>query len=238
MYVETPEVAKKFAAALKRKAHAHPGVEAWLAPSFTLVPVLGMALKRSAIKVGGQTLSAKGGAHTGEVSAAMLRAAGAHFVIVGHSEVRAAGVNNEGIRAQLVAADRAGLVPILCVGEQERDPQGAHFSVVQEQLSSALRQGPIAKLIVAYEPVWAIGKSAEYAMRPSEVEEMLIFIRKTLAEYLGRDAAHKALVLYGGSIEPENARSILEESGASGLLVGHASAEADLFLQILTACKK
>jgi triosephosphate isomerase (TIM) len=239
MYVDSPEAAKKFSAGLRRALPKLKGVEAWVAPAYTLLPGVAVALKGSTIKVGGQALSAQSGAHTGEVSGRMLKQVGATFTIVGHSERRAAGTTNADVRAQLVAAAEAGLVPVLCIGELERDAQsGAHFSTIEEQLGSALRQGPIAKLVVAYEPVWAIGKSADAAMQPAEVEEMVIFIRKTLANLVGRETADKTTILYGGSVEPENADLLIKHGGVGGFLVGHASAELQSFLNILKACQK
>jgi triosephosphate isomerase (TIM) len=245
MYIESPEAAKKFSAGLRRALPKLKGVEAWVAPAYTLLPTVAAALKGSTIKVGGQALSAQSGAHTSEVSGRMLKQVGASFTIVGHSERRAAGTSNEDVRAQLVVAAEAGLVPVLCIGELERPSStlGAsdrfdHFSYVEEQLRSALGAGPIAKLMVAYEPVWAIGKSADAAMQPAEVEEMVIFIRKTLANLVGRETADKTTILYGGSVEPENADLLIKHGGVGGFLVGHASAELQSFLNILKACQK
>ena len=238
MYIESPDAAKKYVATLRRKVAKMQGVEAWLAPSFTLLPAAVAAAKGSTLKVGGQALSAKSGPHTGEVSARMLKQAGAQFVLVGHSERRAAGDSNADVRAQLLAAAAEGLVPVLCVGELQRDAQGAHFTYIEEQLSSALREGPIAKLVIAYEPVWVIGQSGEHALPLREVEEMVIFIRKTLAQMLGRETAHKTSILYGAAVEPENAAKLIADSGAAGLLVGHASADVDSFIEILRACQK
>lgn len=241
MYIESPDAAKKFAAGLRRKVAKMQGVEVWIAPSFTLIPAVVAAVKGSRIKTGAQCVSSFDGAHTGYVSARMIKTAGASFVIVGHSERRAlvsgttqaAGENNETIRAQLVRAADAGLVPVLCIGERERDAAGGHFSLIEEQLGSALRQGPIAKLVVAYEPVWAIGKNAAEAMQPADLEEMVIFIRKTLANLVGRDTADKTAILYGGSVEAENADLLLKEGGVGGFLVGHASADLTSFLAIV-----
>ena len=234
MYIESPEEAKKFVATLKRKATSLSGVEAWVAPPFTLLPAL------RGVKLGGQAVSANIGAHTGEVSAAMLKEAGASFVIVGHSERRASGDTNEQVHAQLAAAAGARLAPVLCVGESERTADGAHFNFIQEQLASALRgaQSLAGKLVVAYEPVWAIGKTAKDAMQPGEVEETVIFIRKTLADILGRKDALKVPILYGGSVEPDNAVKLIAEGGINGFLVGHASADINLFLEIVKACRK
>ena len=234
MYMESPEEAKKFISTLKRKAASYEGVDAWVAPPFTMVPAL------RGIKLGGQAVSAHAGAHTGEVSADMLKEAGAAFVLVGHSERRAAGDTNADVHAQLAAAAGAGLSTVLCVGESERMPDGAHFTKIAEQLSSALdgAQSLASKLVVAYEPLWAIGKTAKDAMQPGEVEETVIFIRKTLADILGRKDALKVPILYGGSVEPENAAKLIADGGVNGFLVGHASADIDSFVEILKSCRK
>ena len=237
MYVESPEAAKKLAAGLRRKARAFVGAEAWLAPSFPLIAPVATALKGSPIKVGAQTISVhSSAAHTGEVSAKMLKALGASFAIVGHSERRAAGETDELIREQLMAALSSGLTAILCVGEAVREPDGSHFAQIANQIHRAL-QGvvPAGRLIVAYEPVWAIGKQAEDAMQGEDLEETAIFIRKILSEALGRDAVARVPILYGGSVEPGNAAALLKEGGVNGFLVGHASADADSFIEILKA---
>lgn len=243
MYIETPDEAKKFAAALKRRAKSFSGTDAWLAPSFTLLPVVAAALKGSSLKVGGQAASIydaeAGKAHTGEVSAKMLKAAGASFAIVGHSERRARGESDQDIHAQLITVVRQGMVAVVCVGEVVRSADGAHFAHIAEQLRAAFTgtQAFVGKIIVAYEPVWAIGKTSGDAMAPQELEEMVIFIKKTLADTIGRAAALKVPILYGGSVEPDNAAALVG-AGVSGFLVGHASADVDSFVEILKACKK
>lgn len=240
MYLEKPEEAKRFASALRKRARAFVGVDAALAPSFTLLPTVAAALAGSPIKVGAQAVSAhEAGAHTGDVSAVMAKAAGASFTLVGHSERRAAGDTNALVHEQLVRAASVGMNVILCVGEVERTQDGAYFTEVEEQLASAFKgaQSYASRVTIAYEPVWAIGKSAADAMQPNEVHEMVIFIRKVLSQLLDRTAAMKLPVLYGGSVEPANAVALMAESGASGFLVGHASAELDSFIEILKACK-
>jgi triosephosphate isomerase len=238
MYIESPDAAKKFAASLRKKSRSFVGTDAWLAPAFPLLPLVAAALKGSSIKVGAQTISIHAeGAHTGEVSAKMLKGLGVSFVLIGHSERRAAGESDEVIRAQLAAALGAGLTAILCVGEEEREPDGSHFAHIANQIHRALHGvTPVAgRLIVAYEPVWAIGKTAAEAMRGEDIEETAIFIRKILSEALGREAVSRVPILYGGSVEPANAQTLIKEGGINGFLVGHASADVDSFIEILKA---
>lgn len=238
MYVEKPETAKRFSIALKKRAKLLSRGEVLLCPPFTLLPTLSEQFKRSsAVRLGAQTLApGLDPKYTGGITAGMLKAFGASAVIVGHSERRAAGESDEDVRMQIAAAHAGKLAAILCVGERERDASGSHFSFIEHQLSVALKDKPTGKLIVAYEPVWAIGKSAQDAMRPQELEEMSIFIRKTLANILGRERAQKVPVLYGGSVEGSNARELFTEGSIAGFLVGHASTDERQFLEILEAC--
>ena len=246
MYLEGFEEAKKFATALRRRSRVFSGVDVVLAPAYPLLPVVAGALKGSNIKVAAQTVASfESGAHTGYVSASMLKKAGATYVIVGHSERRAAlagqaGESEQEVHAQLAAARNAVLIAILCVGEQERDAGGAYFSVIEKQLNSALKNFPkseAGRLVVAYEPVWAIGKSAAEAMRPAELREMGIFIKKTLAEIFERKIALRVPILYGGSVEPENANALITEGDVAGFLVGHASVQLGSFVAILKSCR-
>ena len=151
------------------------------------------------------------------------------------------GESNELVHAQLTQAASMGLTAILCVGEKERDPSGAYFGVIEEQLSSAFKSAKkteMLKIVIAYEPVWAIGKTAAEAMKPADVREMSIFIKKTLADIFERKAALKVPILYGGSVESENACALITEGDVNGFLVGHASAALNSFVEILKSCKK
>jgi triosephosphate isomerase (TIM) len=239
-YLEKPQEAAAFVSALRRRARVFKGVDVSLCAPYPFIPAISSALKGSLVRVGAQALSAQeGGAHTGEVSAAMLKVLGVMVVIVGHSERRALGENDASIHAQVLHAAKVGLTVVLCVGEKERDLSGAQFEFVQNQLASALADKvlPSNKLIVAYEPVWAIGKSTAEAATPAMAQEMVIFIRKMLTERFGREAATKVPVLYGGSVDPENATALLKEGGVSGFLVGRASAQIESFMELLKLCK-
>jgi len=238
MYIQSAAQARDFARALRRKMRGMRGAEAGIAAPSPFIPLVAEILESSPVRVGAQGISALEEAHTGEVSAAMVKSAGADFCIIGHSERRALGESNEDVHAQLVAAAAAGLTPVLCVGERERSEDGAHVSFVADELREALRgaQSLAQKLVVAYEPVWAIGRGAN-SMSAPEVREMAIFIRKTLADILGRKEALRVPVLYGGSVEPSNAGMLIGDGDIAGLLVGHASAQVDEFMEIVLACR-
>lgn len=181
------------------------------------------------------------GSHTGETSPAMLASVGAHASIVGHSERRSLGETNETVARKVRAALDAGLEVVLCVGETVRDAQGAYLTTLAEQLSSALAGIPrshAGRTIIAYEPVWAIGKSAEAAMKPHDVHQMVVFVRKTLTPLLGPLAVRRVRVLYGGSVEGENAEAIVRDGEVDGLLVGHASLSVDSFRDIVGAAER
>ena len=127
-------------------------------------------------------------------------------------------------------------MPILCVGERERDAEGRYFEMLRNQLAGSLARCPrplFRSLVIAYEPLWAIGKSAREAMTPRSVCETTIFIRKALTDLFGAEAAQRPQILYGGSVEEENTAAILSEGGVDGLLVGHKSLEPESFITIL-----
>lgn len=209
-----------------------------LAPA---APLLGMlaASRQHAVAFAAQDISATlGGATTGEVTAAAYKAAGARYAIIGHSERRALGETNATISAKLSHALAHGLVPILCVGEHERDSEGRYLSVIREDITSALL--PLSprdrlQVIVAYEPVWAIGKTADAAIDVRDLHEMTLYIRKVLAELMPGKRPTASLVLYGGSVEPENIRALAGGSGVDGFLIGHASVDTNTFTALVRA---
>lgn len=188
------------------------------------------------IALGAQDVShEEGGAHTGDVSVSMLKSVGVSHVIVGHSERRAGGETDKEIAQKMREVLAGKLTAILCVGESKRDKQGSYFTVVERQLISALADvapAHVKNLVVAYEPVWAIGTGKDAA--PEDVEEMKLFIQKILADRFGRTSISKVEILYGGSVTPKNAAELLELGKVDGFLVGGASLRARDFAEIIS----
>ncbi len=215
---------------------AHENADCLICPPATLVLTLASRTRQSRLKVGGQTCHpAAKGAHTGDISAEMLSDAGASHVIVGHSERRADhGETDSVVASQVEAALRAGMVPIVCIGETlaERDA-GDTLKVVSNQLAGSL-PGSLAgqDFIVAYEPVWAIGTGLTPTL--AQIEEVHNAIRQHLSESFGAAGAG-APVLYGGSMKPANAGEILAINEVNGGLIGGASLKASDFLAIYAA---
>lgn len=189
--------------------------------------------------LGAQMISEKeSGAYTGEISAPMVKNMGADYVIVGHSEARTRGETLEMIVQKAKLALEDGLTPIVCVGEMQRDDQGTHFEMLRGDIAASvgkLSKKQLSAILIAYEPRWAIGKSASEALSAQGLEETVLFIRKVLAELFGREEALKATILYGGSVEPSNAGALIERGGVDGFLVGHKSLHPGEFGQILRA---
>ncbi|MBP9757032.1 MAG: triose-phosphate isomerase [Candidatus Pacebacteria bacterium] len=166
-----------------------------------------------------------GGALTGEMSLVQARDAKASYVLVGHAERRALGETSLDTRKKVAAALALNMTPVLCIGETERTSSGAHFAKVAEQLSVGLadvQKGMLKKVLIAYEPVWAIGGT--HAMTPRDMHEMAIFIRKTVVGMHG-EVGMQMRILYGGSIDETNAADMCRNGDVEGLLVGRASSD-------------
>ena len=174
------------------------------------------------------------GAFTGEISMAQGKDAKASAVIIGHAERRAMGETNDDVRRKVAAVLAQKLTPILCIGETSRDSSGEHFTFIKEQLKIALLDVPppkVAQILIAYEPVWAIG--ATRAMDPRDMHEMTIFIRKTIVELLGKDGMNVRM-LYG-AVDETNAPAMLRDGDVSGFLVGRASVEPSKFAALINS---
>jgi triosephosphate isomerase (TIM) len=207
--------------------------ELMVCPPATLLAAFASAARGSLVTIGGQDCHAEAfGAHTGDVSAEMLADAGATAVIVGHSERRVDHHETDAqVRAKAQAAWRASLTAIVCVGEQRTEREaGKTLAVVGGQLQGSLPDGATgANIVVAYEPVWAIGTGL--TPTPADVAEVHGFIRKQLVERFGAEGA-RIRILYGGSVKPTNARDLLTIAEVNGALVGGASLKGEDFLGI------
>ena len=206
--------------------------EVMICPPATLLRGFAEAASGSAVRLGGQDCHPKpSGAHTGDISAEMLKDAGASAVIVGHSERRTDhGESDDLVRAKAEAALRAGLVPIVCVGETEAERlEGRTTEVVARQLDGSLPPAG-ERLVVAYEPVWAIGTGR--TPTPDDVAEVHALVRKTLVVRYGAPGGG-VRILYGGSVKPDNAATLMRVENVDGALVGGASLKAADFLGII-----
>ncbi|MEL6766622.1 MAG: triose-phosphate isomerase [Pseudomonadota bacterium] len=216
------------------------GVDILLCPPATLIAGFVEAASGSAVRIGGQDChAAVSGAHTGDLAAEMLADAGATAVILGHSERRADhGEDDATVRAKVEAAWRAGLLAILCVGETEAERDaGETLAVVTRQLKGSLPDGGRAeRLVVAYEPVWAIGTGR--TPTTAEIAEVHDHLRATLGGLVGEADAAFTRLLYGGSVKPGNAAEIFALENVDGGLVGGASLKADDFLGIIEAASR
>jgi triosephosphate isomerase (TIM) len=212
-------------------------VDMLIAPPATLLFTASAVALGSGIAVAAQDCHAKvSGAHTGDISAAMLFDAGATAVILGHSERRADhGESDADVLAKAQAVLGQGLVAIICVGETKAQREaGKALAVVGKQVKGSVPDGASAdQVVIAYEPVWAIGTGLTPTI--ADIAEVHADIRKVIARKLGKEAAAKMRILYGGSVKPENAKEILALEDVDGALVGGASLKAVDFLKIVEA---
>jgi len=212
-------------------------VDVIVAPPFTALPAVAKALDESRIGLAAQDVHpAAEGAYTGNVSAAMLKDVGCTSVIVGHSERREYhGETDALIHDKAKAALGAGLLPIVCVGEKLEVRQANRtMDLIRTQIEGVLAgfgQDEVSRLVIAYEPVWAIGTGQ--TATPAQAQEVHLFIRRLVSERFGADTAAELRILYGGSVKPDNIDSLMREPDVDGALVGGASLKADSFARIV-----
>ncbi|MDP2593630.1 MAG: triose-phosphate isomerase [bacterium] len=227
--------AKEIFVAVKKFAVKLNKIEITVCPPFTFINSLKKMDLAGNVRLGGQNVfSEKYGAYTGEVSILELQSVGADTVIVGHSERRAMGETEEQISKKVFVGREEGFRVILCVGEKTRDDEGSHFGFLEEQIKNSLAKVPkrfLKDVIVAYEPIWAIGKSSKFAIDKSGLEETVLFIRKVINGIYDSESAHGIKVLYGGSVSDKNAAELMS-SGIAGFLVGHESLMPSHFKEI------
>jgi triosephosphate isomerase len=208
-------------------------------PPYTSLLEAYSLLKDTKIKIGAQNMHFESsGAFTGEISASMLKSVGCEYVILGHSERRTIfGETDELINSKIKKANSSGLKPIFCVGEllEEREA-GITEKVIEKQIRSGLKEispEEMGNLIIAYEPVWAIGTGKTAS--PEQAEEVHKFIRGLINDKYGTSVSDKIVIQYGGSVNNKNARELLSQKDIDGALVGGASLKADAFIEIIQA---
>jgi len=235
MHKTIPE-AVEMVKALKEESPQLTDAELVVIPPYTMLSEVKKVIEGSTIQLGAQNIFwEEKGAFTGEVSPLMLKDAGCQYVTIGHSERRQYfGETNETVNKKIKAALTHELTPIMCIGESlEEREKGNTMDKVETQINSGLeglRKDEIRRIVIAYEPIWAIGTGV--TATPSQAEEVHSFIREKLTERYGNEIASYAIILYGGSVKPANTYSILKENNINGALVGGASLEADSFIQI------
>ncbi len=240
MYKTVAE-AVELAEGLKRELRNEDSVEVVVCPPFTAIFKIAEALKGSNIKYGAQDLFwEEEGAYTGEVSPKMLKDLGCQFCIVGHSERRTYfGETNDTVNKKVRAALKYGITPIMCVGErlEERD-SGKTFDVVKNHIAGGLNglvKDDVLKIVIAYEPVWAIGTGRNAT--PEQAQEVHKHIRGLLKNSYGEEISSKVRIQYGGSVKPDNIRGIMNGEDVDGALVGGASLKLKEFVEIVRQSK-
>lgn len=240
MNPKSPRDALLLADRVGRGVKGIKNVDVVLAPPFVFLrDVSSFKLRGSRFKLSAQDVfwenpPAGGGAYTGEISASQLKALGVRLIIVGHSERRALGETNEIIRKKLKAVLESGTQAVLCVGEKEKERDVVFPKIIRDEIHEGLRKikKPLLKnLIIAYEPIWAIGTGM--ADTPKDVYEMTVLIRRELYKMFGKKIASKVPILYGGSVTAENAAEFVEKSAVDGLLIGGASLNPKSFVNII-----
>lgn len=229
---------------LQQKIRAYRDVQVVVAPSLTALQPLSLQIDRRKMRLAAQTANPHDfGAFTGEVSFTQLRGL-VDYCLIGHSERRHIfRQSDKDIRSSVAAALRNQITPILCVGETETEHTfGETSDVLRDQLLGGLSEvsrEDISKVIIAYEPVWAISTTTDaHLAAPDEISDTVAFIRELLRKTYGNETAENIAVLYGGSVNPSNAGAYLTVPGVNGLLVGGASLVADQFLEIVEIAKK
>ncbi len=228
--------AKKILGEIKNTAKKYPSVLVMVAPPAIFLTELNK-VAGGAIALGVQNIHFEpSGAFTGEISPTMVANSGAKFIIVGHSERRAKGESNEEVAKKVLAILKVRLTPVVCVGERERDEQGNFFSFIETQIELAFKNLPKTRfkdIIIAYEPIWAIGTGINATVE--DVKEMQLFILKILTKHFGRAVASQVRIIYGGSVKADNAIKLYQSGGIDGFLVGGASLNPAEFSAIIAS---
>jgi len=240
MLVNSVSEAQDLFSTLSRVALKYKKAVVVAAPSYPFIALLGKA-KKKAVKLGAQDVfQEQSGSFTGSVSVDALKSSGVEFIIVGHSERRREGEADALVARKANLVLGAGLTPIICIGERERDVNGKYLLEIKTQLLGSIlgiHRNKLTDIIIAYEPVWAIGQAFGGAMEPTLIHEMVIYIKKILSEIIGQENAFNVPVLYGGSVDDKAAQAIIVAGDADGLLIGRTSVNKIAISNIISYVK-
>src|SRR3989344_2394816 len=235
-YPPSNKEAVKILNSLSKKAQVFKKLATFIAPPLTYLGIVSERTRRYANLASQDIFFKTEGTHTGMVMPDILKSFGVRLSIIGHSERRELGESSEVVSQKVLVALRSGMIPLVCVGEKTRDQDGDHLEFLRDEIKASLegvrRKEDAKKLVIAYEPIWAIGKKAKDAINHAELSQTIIFIRKVLTDIFGRESADKIPILYGGSVEPANADELMHAGGVRGFLIGHASLDAKSFISI------
>jgi triosephosphate isomerase len=229
------EKAKNIAEAIKKESKTFKNVNMVVCPPFIFLNEVSKILNSSKqISLGAQDVFI-GVSKTGEISVELLKKAGVKYIIVGHSDLRSNLDTNEIVKTKMLGSLKEGFKVILCVGEKERNEHGDHYHEIKKEIEDAITKLPRKfsnKLIIAYEPVWAIGKSEKDAIKSEQLHEITIFIKRLISDILGPKEVPKIKILYGGSVTKNNFKEIIEKGNVDGLLIGRESLKAENFIKL------
>jgi triosephosphate isomerase len=234
---KTGSKAVKTAEKLARLSKDINSVDIMIAPTYLSLPLVAEKLIGTNVKIGAQNMHhEKQGAYTGEVSADMIKDAKAEYVIIGHSERRQFfGETDDAIAKKIKAATQAALIPVMCIGESEKDrDENNTFSVLDKQVKNGLKDldsEDLSTLVLAYEPIWAIGTGKTASV--DQVNEVHKYLRSLMAQLFSDDFAENIRILYGGSVKPENVNELMALEDVDGALVGGASLDPEKFIKII-----
>lgn len=241
MYPDTIAEAKKIFTEFKNQRYQSKDIATVICPPFVYLNELERLYSGNKILFGVQDVHwEKEGPYTGAISSEMVKSLRAQYVIIGHSERRAIGETDDEVGKKVAHALKEGLNVILCIGESDRDEDGKYLQFIEDQLHNSIEgvtRNMVSRLTIAYEPIWAIGKGHS-AMDSHSIEQMKLIIRKHLIKKYGRKAGENVPILYGGSVDSENAAEIVHEGQVDGLLIGRKSLNPYEFSQIIKEVSK
>ena len=236
------EVAKEIITEINKESKHFGDVNLVVCPPFVyLNEVASVIFNSKKIVLGAQDVFVgEGVSHTGEVGIKLLKKAGVEYVLIGHSERRELLDTDQIVKEKMIGALKEGFKVILCVGEKERNEHGDHYHEIKKQIEDAITKLPkkyIKNLIIAYEPVWAVGRTESEAIKPDQLHEISIFIKRLVSDICGPKEVDKIKILYGGSVTKNNAKEIFEKGNVDGLLVGRESLKVKNFTELIKQIK-